>query len=153
MSTTMGKRGVIWKTPDITADGLKMFACVTMLIQSIGVIIVNNGMIHLGSYTQESLNQALAEDSHLMMLAGIGSVMQLAGGLAVPVFAFLLVEGFLKTSSYQKYLLSILLFAVISEVPYDFAVGQKLVDWTGQNALISMAVSLMMLYFLRMLER
>lgn len=153
MSTTMGKRGVIWKTPDITADGLKMFACVTMLIQSIGVIIVNNGMIHLGSYTQESLNQALAEDSHLMMLAGIGSVMQLAGGLAVPVFAFLLVEGFLKTSSYQRYLLSILLFAVISEVPYDFAVGQKLVDWTGQNALISMAVSLMMLYFLRMMER
>lgn len=69
MSTTMGKRDVIWRTPDITADGLKVFACVTMLIQSIGVIIVNNGMIHLGSYTQESLNQALAEDSHLMMLA------------------------------------------------------------------------------------
>ena len=93
---------------------------------------------------------ALAEDSHLMFLAGMGSVLQLLGGIAVPLFAFLLVEGFLHTSDYRRYLLSVVLFALVSEIPYDLAVYQRVWAPMGQNALCSMAVSLLMLYFLRM---
>lgn len=152
MNTMMGRRGVVWKTPDITADGLKIFACVTMLIQTIGITIVEKGMIHLEQYTQAELSAAMAEDSHLMFLAGAGSILQLVGGLAVPVFAFLLVEGFLNTSNYRKYLLSMVLFAVISEIPYDLAMYQNVIDWSGQNALVTMSISLLMLYFLRMLK-
>ena len=126
----MGKHGVVWKTPDITADGLKLFACVCMLIQSVGIAVVERGMIHLDQYTQESLSQAMAQDAHLMMLAGIGSVMQLIGGMAMPVFTFLLVEGFRNTSDFKKYFLSVLLFAAVSEIPYDLAVNGKLFDFS-----------------------
>lgn len=142
----------MWKTPSVTADGLKIFACITMLVQTIGIAIVEKGMIHLDQYTQAELSEAMAADPHLMALAGIGSVMQLIGGLALPIFAFLLVEGFSYTSDYKKYLLSIVLFALISEIPYDLAMSQKVVDWSGQNALITMAVCLLMLYFLRMVK-
>lgn len=152
MNTGMGRRGVVWKTPTVTADGLKIFACVVMLIQNIGIAIVENGVIKLDQYTQESLSLAMEKNSDLMFQAGIGSVMQLVGGMAVPVFAFLLVEGFLKTSDYRKYLLSILVFAVISEVPYDLAMNQSWIDHSSQNALFSMTISLLMLYFLRMLK-
>lgn len=76
--------------------------------------------------------------------------MQLIGGLAVPIFAFLLVGGFRNTSDYRRYLLSVFSFALLSEVPYDLAMYGKLVDASGQNALFSMMVSLLMLYFLRM---
>lgn len=150
MNRAVMRRNVTWKTPNVTADGLKLFACITMFIQSIGIVIVEKNMIHLEQYTQAGLSQALASDSHLMTLAGVGSVMQLIGGLAVPVFAFLLVEGFLHTSDYRKYFLTMLFFAAVSEVPYDFAYSQKLVDMSGQNALVTMAVSLLMLYFLAM---
>ena len=44
---TTGRRGIVWKTPDITADGLKMFACITMLIQTVGIAIIEKGLIHL----------------------------------------------------------------------------------------------------------
>lgn len=47
----MGRREFVWKTPDITADGLKMFACIVMLIQSIGIVIIEKGLIHLDQYT------------------------------------------------------------------------------------------------------
>ena len=47
-----GRRGVVWKTPDITADGLKIFACVMMLIQSVGISVVEKGLIGLDQYTQ-----------------------------------------------------------------------------------------------------
>lgn len=145
----MGRRGVTWKIPDVTADGLKIFACIMMLIQDIGIAIIEKGMIHLDQYTQAELSQALADDSHLMVLAGIGSVMQLAGGLAVPIFAYLLVEGFRNTSSYHRYLLSMLVFAFLSEIPYDLANSRKFMDWGSQNALVSMCICLLMLYFLR----
>lgn len=147
-----GRRVVVWKTPDISADGLKNFACIMMLIQTAGIAVVQNGMIHLEQYTQEQLSIAMAEDAQLMMLAGIGSVMQLLGGLSVPIFAFLLVEGFLNTSSYRKYLLSVFLLALLSEIPYDLAVYGQMWDLSGQNALFSMGISLLMLYFLRMTE-
>lgn len=152
MDMTMGRRGVVWKTPDITADGLKMFACIAMLIQSIGIVVVERGLINLEQYTQESLNQALARDSHLMMLAGIGSVMQLIGGLAIPIFTFLLVEGFRNTSSFKKYFLSVLLFALASEIPYDLAMSGKIWDFSDQNAMISLVISLIMLYALDMVK-
>ena len=102
MNMTTGRRGIVWKTPDITADELKMFACIVMLIQTVGIAVIEKGLIHLDQYTQESLNQAMSQDSRLMTLAGIGSIMQLIGGMAIPVFAFLLVEGFRNTSDYKK---------------------------------------------------
>lgn len=123
-----------------------------MLIQNIGIAIIEKGLINLDQYTRTELTQAMAEDSNLMFLAGLGSVMQLIGGLAVPIFAFLLVEGFQKTSNYGKYLLSMVIFALISEIPYDLANSQKLIDWSSQNALLTMCICLLMLYFLKFFE-
>lgn len=148
----MGRRGIVWKTPDITADGLKMFACIVMLIQSIGIVIIEKGLIHLDQYTQAGLNDAMAQDSHLMTLAGMGSVMQLIGGMAIPVFAFLLVEGFQNTSDYRKYLLAVGVTALISEIPYDWAMSGKLLDMSSQNVLIGTCICLMMLKCLDMFK-
>lgn len=148
----MGRKGIIWKTPDITADGLKLFACITMLIQSIGIVIIEKGLIHLDQYTQAGLNAAMEQDSRLMTLAGIGSVMQLIGGMAIPVFAFLLVEGFRNTSDDRKYLLLVGITALLSEIPYDYAMSGRLLDMSSQNALIATCISLMMLKCLDLLK-
>jgi len=141
---------VMWKTPSISADGLKIFACLTMLLSAISITIVEKGMIHMDQYTTAELSGLLAKDSSMMVTAGVGSVMQLAGGLCIPIFAFLLVEGFLHTSNFQKYLLRLLLCALISEVPYDLAVYGHYWDLTGQNPVFAMFISLAMLYFLRL---
>lgn len=141
-----------WKLPSFTGSGLKLFACAAMLIYSIGIVIVERGLLQLDQYTQESFSQALAENSDLMVLAGVGSVMQLIGGLAIPIFAFLLVEGVKHTSGYGKYLLTMAAFALISEVPYDLAMSGKVWDLSHQNGLVAMTICLLMLYFLQMLE-
>ena len=148
----MGKRDVVWKTPDITADGLKMFACACMLIRTIGIVVIEKGMIHLDTYTQESLNQAMAQDSRLMTLAGLGSVFQLVGGLALPIFAYLLVEGIRNTSSYKKYILAMLITAFISEIPYDLAMSGKILDASAQNGMFTMCICLILLKCLEMTE-
>lgn len=147
-----GRRGIIWRVPGISADGLKIFAGVILLAQTIGVTIIQKGLINLEQYTQAELSAAMEKDSHLMVLSGVSSVLQLIGGLAIPIFAFLLVEGFRKTSSYRSYLLSIIFFALLSEMPYDLANSRKLLDWSSQNAMMGLGISLLMLYFIKMFE-
>lgn len=147
-NTMMRKPNVVWKLPSISGFGLKVFACVAMLLGSIGSSVIQDGIIHLDSYTQEELSQALSADPHLMTAAGAGSVMQLISGLAIPLFAFFVVEGYRHTSDYRKYLLRVLLFAFVSEVPFDLAMQQSFFDFSAQNAMFGIAISLLMLYVL-----
>lgn len=45
------------------------------------------------------------------------------GRIAFPVFAFMTVEGYFHTHNLKKYMLRLLLFALISEIPFDLMYG------------------------------
>ena len=131
---------------DVTATTLKWYGCITMLFYAVSMSVIQNGMLHVSRFSNTELREMWAADADLMVLSSWAAVFQLLGGLAVPVFAFLLVEGFLHTKSFRRYLLRMLLFALVSEVPFDFAMGGKLIDRTQQNMLFTLAVGLIMLY-------
>lgn len=137
---------------ELNGSVMKIYGCVTMFFYSLSMSVIQNGLIHVNDFAPGELSQAMAQDPELMVLSGWGSAFQLIGGLAVPVFAFLLVQGFLHTSDYKRYLLTILAFAVVSEVPYDLCVGGTWWTMSGQNVMFTYAVCLVMLYGLRLLE-
>ncbi len=95
----------------INGNILKLVAIVTMLIDHIAAAailpIVVDGHYH-GAMSIAELNK-------------IYYAMRCIGRCAFPIFCFLLVEGFVHTKSRIKYALSLLLFGLVSEIPFDIA--------------------------------
>lgn len=64
------------------------------------------------------------------------------GRVCFPIYAFLLVEGYFHTSNLKKYVKRLLLFAVISEIPFNLAMASSVVYPFHQNVLWSFLIAL-----------
>ena len=64
------------------------------------------------------------------------------GRISFPIFAFMIVEGYFHTKNLKRYVLRLLLFAVISEIPFNLAMGSSLFYPIHQNVLWSFLISI-----------
>jgi hypothetical protein len=133
----------------VSEDALKIAACFLLFLQTFAVCIIEYGLIHINTYTEETLSAALSENEQLTNLVGWGSGLQLIGCISLPLFALFLVEGFHKTSDMRRYVLSMVLLAVVSEIPYDLAINRTIGDMSSQNPMIGMCICLIMMYFMQ----
>ena len=68
--------------------------------------------------------------------------MTCVGRLAFPIFAFLVAEGFVRTRSRARYARRRLVFALVSEVPFDLLAAGRLVYPLRQNVLWTFLIAL-----------
>ena len=66
--------------------------------------------------------------------------MRLIGRLTMPIMAFLISEGYHYTRSVRKYLFRLLIFAIVSQVPYMLAFGIN-----NLNVMFTLAISVLLL--------
>jgi len=64
------------------------------------------------------------------------------GRLTFPIYAFMIVEGYFHTKNVRKYVFRLLLFAVISEIPFNLAMGSRVFYPVHQNVLWSFLISI-----------
>jgi hypothetical protein len=64
------------------------------------------------------------------------------GRISFPIFAFMIVEGYFHTRNLKKYVGRLLLFAVISEIPFNLAMGSRWFYPVHQNVLWSFLISI-----------
>lgn len=81
-------------------------------------------------------------------LSKISTVFDVLGRIAFPLFSFFIVEGFFRTHSRKRYLLNLLFFAIISEVPYDMFSSKVFLEFRLNNVLFSLALSLIFIWIL-----
>lgn len=77
---------------------------------------------------------------------------RIIGRIAFPVYCFLLVEGYFHTSNVKKYGKRLLLFAFISEIPFDLAF-YGIVVFAHQNIFFTLFIGLAAIYFLEKKEQ
>lgn len=136
----------------ISQFGLKIIATLCMLCYVISVTILQYGILRLDETDNQTLLQAMAGGSSTMGVASIAVLFELLAGVALSIFAFLLVEGFQNTSNYKLYFIRLLVFALLSEVPFDYARTQKIISFDSQNSMLALVVGLILLYGVRMVQ-
>ena len=103
---------------------LKTIAMVFMLIDHFAYVMIERG---------------LGLGGNLYM---IDRVLRGMGRIAFPIFCFTIVEGFQKTSDVRAYLKRLVMFALISEIPFDLAFRGSIFNMTFQNVFWTLAFGL-----------
>ena len=98
-------------------DVLKLIAVISMIIDHIGKLFFPNFLF-----------------------------LQIIGRLAMPIFAFFIAEGFYYTKNKAKYLLTIFIFAILSQIPYNYM-------WHGLNILFTFTLSLALLFMWEFIKK
>lgn len=124
-----------------SAGTLKIAAIITMLIDHIGA----------GLFYPLKLYEIFSFSGIEIEADVIYNVLRNIGRFAFPVFAFMLVEGFYHTKSRWKYGRNLLLFALISEIPFDLLFSNQ-VTWEGQNVMFTFFIALGVIWIMDSLK-
>lgn len=129
------------------AASIRKWAMIFLAAGIIGQSVIHNGLLSAHAITQEQLLSAMDADSSLMGLVTVALVCKILETCAAPLFAFLLVEGFLRTASFERYLIRVGALALVSEIPFNMAYSGKFLDLGSRNPVFGLFISLIMLYF------
>ncbi len=115
----------------LSLSSLKWIALITMLID------------HTAATMMPHYNM-LQELTNIDM-AVVYEVMRGIGRLSFPIFCFCIVEGFVHTRNVKKYLIRLLIFALITEPIYDLAFFGTALYLDYQNVLWTFVIAILML--------
>lgn len=128
------------------AGNLRAWGMLFVVAGIISRCLLQNQMLGMGVKTTQELLELMQSSEVAMGIATVSLVLQAMETVAVPIFVFLLAEGFHHTSNWKKYMLRVAGLAVLTEIPYDFAMNQKVLEFGSQNPVIGLVLCMVLLY-------
>lgn len=141
------------QTPRPTAlsgFGLKWIAVCTMFADHVGAAILEPVFLLPLYSLYEGGGAGLPGWYEPLLLAN--TALRAVGRLAFPLFCFLLAEGFCHTRDRRRYALQLLIFALLSEIPFDLAFALSPFAPGGQNVYLTLFLGVLSLQLLVWLE-
>ena len=136
----------------VSSRGLRIWGLLFLIAGIVGRGIVQNRLLNVDAIGIENIAQMLEYDPSILKYATMAVLLQGIETLAVPVFAFLLVEGFRHTSDVKAYLLRMAGTAVLAEIPYNLVTTGKVFELTTRNPVFAMLIGMIVLVFFKQYE-
>ena len=78
----------------------------------------------------------------------LSDLFDIFGRIAFPLFMFFLVEGFFNTRNRLRYLLYLIIFGIISEIPFDLCQSAVIFQPYSNNVMFTLALTLVMIWII-----
>lgn len=114
---------------------IKIIALILMLIDHIGGVLIESGILNFSEFWGRDA----------LFWFNLDYALRFIGRISFPLFCYFIVEGFLHTKSIKRYFIRILIFAFISEIPFDLAFHNSFFYLGYQNVLFEFALAVLML--------
>ena len=86
-------------------------------------------------------------------LQSLSQIFWFLGRMAFPLYCFLLVEGFLHTKNLKKYAGRLLCLAILSEIPYDLAFNDTILEFGNNNVFFTLFLGLLLIWVVSFIEK
>ena len=142
----MERLGNTRPTRGLHAGNLRAWGMLFAIAGIISRSILQNQLLGVGVLSVQELMELMQSSETAMAFATVALVLQAVETVAVPIFVFLLAEGFRHTSDWKKYLLRVSGLALLTEIPYDLAMNQKVLEFGSQNPVFGLVLCMVLLY-------
>lgn len=123
---------------------LKWIALFSMLIDHTALVVLYYGIL-CGSSTFAT--------TYSIQLYTLYRLMRAIGRIAFPLYLFMLVQGFMHTHDRKAYGRNLLIFALLSEIPFNLTVGQSLISASYQNVMWTLLFGFIMMCALEKIDQ
>lgn len=135
------------KRTGITVNALRTWGMVFLAAGVIGRGVIQNHILGFAGMNTEQMLQVMESSETAMNYATLSIVMQALEACAAPIFAILLVEGMMHTSDFIKYFTRVLGLALLTEIPYNLAMGKGFLDFGTRNPVFSLVLGMLLIFF------
>ena len=130
----------------LSRQAIRMWGLLFLVAGIVGQGIIMNVLLNMQGKSSAEILATLEGNEKNLTLAIFALLTQMAYACAIPIFTFLLVDGFRRTTSVKQYALRLSGVAVLAEIPYNLAMSGTWIDVNSRTPMIAMVLGVVMMY-------
>lgn len=129
----------------ISRQALRVWGALFLIAGAVGQGIIMNVLMGMQGKGSAEILSSLESSEKNLTLGIFALLMQMAYSCAIPIFTFLLVDGFRRTTSVKHYTLRVAGVALLTEIPYNLAMSGVWFDFNSRNPMVAMVLGMVMM--------
>ena len=130
----------------LSRAGVRKWGILFLTIGIFGRSILLNHYLGVANMSSDQLLEAMSSGSGVMTAVTLALISQFVESCAAPIFCMLLADGMVHTGNAPMYVTRVLGVAVLSEIPYNYAMTGKLMDLSTRNPVFGMLMAAILLF-------